>query len=163
MVSLIVAQSNNRVIGKSNDLPWYLPADLRHFREITTGHPVIMGRKTYESIHARLGKPLPDRENIVVTHDEMFVARGCVVVHSLTEALSFHPDKEVFVIGGSSLYDQALPRAQRIYLTQVKASIDGDKFFPELSPQIWQTVGRQAYTADEKNPYDYEFLVLERK
>src|ERR1019366_1912721 len=115
MVSMIVAQADNRVIGKSNELPWYLPADLKRFREITTGHSVIMGRKTYDSIYIRLGHPLPNRQNIVVTRDKSFDAHGCVIVASPREALGKAGTGEIFVIGGASIFQSMLPQTTRIY------------------------------------------------
>nr|AIA14652.1 Dihydrofolate reductase [uncultured bacterium]AIA15101.1 Dihydrofolate reductase [uncultured bacterium] len=157
---MIVAQAAGRVIGKSNDLPWYLPADLKRFRILTTGHRVVMGRKTYESILARLGKPLPDRENIVISRS--LTAPGCVNVRSLDEALALGHDDEIFILGGASIYEQALPHTQRIYLTQVMAEIEGDTFFPELKSSEWHEVSREDHPADDKNLYAYSFRVLER-
>lgn len=162
MVSMIVAQAHNRVIGNSNDLPWYLPADLKRFKELTTGHVVIMGRKTFESIFARLGKPLPNRTNIVITRDSAFGPPGVVVAHSPEAALKQADSEEVFVIGGASIYEAMLPWADKIYLTQVDADIPGDAFFPELIPTEWQTTARLAHKADEKNQYNYEYITLER-
>jgi dihydrofolate reductase len=161
MISLIVAAAHNNIIGKSNGLPWYLPADLRHFKEVTIGHPVIMGRKTFDSILARLGKPLPNRTNIIVTRDHGFVAEGVIVVHSLEEAYKHAKDQEVFVIGGAQIYEQALPVADRIYLTEVDADINGDTYFPIITGD-WVEVSREAHNQDEKNPYNYAFVVLEK-
>ena len=159
-ISLIVAMANHRVIGKGNALPWHLPADLRHFKATTMGHPIIMGRKTHESI----GRPLPGRTNIVVTHKRDFRAEGCVVVHSLHEALQAAGEAdEVFIMGGASLYEQALPLADRIYLTRIDADIDGDTYFPEIDWTEWQEIERQAFQPDAKNPHAYSFLIIERR
>lgn len=160
-VSLIVAAAENNVIGDSNQLPWYLPADLRHFKEITTGHPIIMGRKTYQSI----GKPLPHRHNIIITHNASFHAPGCTVVGSLAAALAAAEQdtaSEVFVIGGTSIYQIALPLAETIYLTKVHATIPGDASF-DFNPADWGVTATEQHTADEKNQYDYSFITLKRK
>lgn len=158
---MIVAQANGRVIGASNDLPWYLPADLQRFKELTTGHVVIMGRKTYDSIVKRIGKPLPNRTNIVITRDEALDAPDVLVAHSPQDALTLAGDGEVFVIGGATIYEAMLPLADRIYLTQVKADIVGDAYFPELGAQ-WSEVSREPHVADEHNEYDYDYVQLER-
>ncbi len=160
ILSIIVAIARNRVIGRGNRLPWHLPADLRHFKQTTMGHPIIMGRKTYESI----GRPLPGRQNIVITRNRNFRAEGCLVVHSLQEALAAVPDaEEVFIIGGASLYREALPLADRIYLTLVDAEVEGDTVFPELDASEWQEVRRETFAPDEKNPFGYAFVELVRK
>ncbi len=160
ILSIIVAMAKNRVIGRDNQLPWHLPADLRHFKQTTMGHPIIMGRKTYESI----GRPLPGRQNIVITRNPDFQAEGCLVVHSLQEALAAVPEaEEVFIIGGASLYREALPLADRIYLTLVDAEVEGDTFFPELDASEWQEVRRETFAPDEKNPFGYAFIEFVRK
>ena len=152
--------AQNRAIGVNNTLPWKLPADLRHFRQLTTGHHVIMGRRNYESI----GKPLPDRTNIVVTRNPAYRAPGCKVKHSLVDALQdIHGDTEVFVIGGAEIYRQALSDANRIYLTLVHADISGDTFFPEFDAHEWSEISRTRHEADEKNPYAYSFVTYDRK
>lgn len=159
-VSLIAAMAENRVIGVNNTLPWRLPADLRHFRQLTTGHHVIMGRRNYESI----GRPLPERTNIVVTRNPDYRAPGCRVVHSVEEALtSAQNDPELFIIGGAEIYRQALDRADRLYLTLVHANIRGDTYFPEFDPGHWNEVSREQHEADEKNPYACTFLTYDRK
>lgn len=151
--------AENRVIGRENRLPWRLPADLRRFKSVTMGKPVIMGRKTYESI----GKPLPGRSNIVVTRDPDYRAPGCQVVHSLEQALEAGAGHaEVMVIGGAELYRQALGRAQRMYLTLVRAEVEGDTLFPDIEPQQWRELERESHRADEKNQYDYDFVILQR-
>ncbi len=159
MISIIAAMAENRVIGVHNTLPWRLPADLKHFRKLTTGHHVIMGRRNYESI----GKPLPDRTNIVITHNPNYRAPGCLVVHSIEEALAIaNSDPEIFVIGGAEIYRQALDSADRLYLTLVHAHVDGDTYFPEFNGSHWQEVGRERHEADERNRYAYTFLVYAR-
>lgn len=160
MISIIAAMAENRVIGVNNTLPWRLPADLRHFRRLTTGHHVIMGRRNYESI----GKPLPDRTNIVVTRNPRYQAPGCKVRHSLEEALhDAGNDPEVFVIGGAEIYRQAMDKADRIYLTMVHADISGDTWFPEFDTREWNEISRARHEADEKNPYAYSFVTYDRK
>ncbi len=152
--------AENRVIGVNNTLPWRLPADLRHFRQLTTGHHVIMGRRNYESI----GKPLPDRTNIVITRNPVYQAPGCHIRHSLVDALQgIHGDPEVFVIGGAEIYRQAMGNADRIYLTLVHVDINGDTYFPEFDTQEWNVIGRTRHEADEKNPYAYSFVTYDRK
>ncbi len=159
-VALIVAMAKNRVIGREQRLPWHLPADLRHFKKITMGHPIIMGRRTFESI----GRPLPGRKNIVVTRQRDFQAKGCEVVHSLEEALrAAEPAEEAFIIGGAELYRQALPLAEKIYLTLLDAEIEGDTFFPELDTEEWREIQRETFEPDEKNPYRYAFVELVRR
>ena len=151
--------AENRVIGVNNTLPWRLPADLKHFRKLTTGHHVIMGRRNYESI----GKPLPDRTNIVITHDPNYRAPGCLVAHSIEEALAIaNSDPEIFVIGGAEIYRQALNSADRLYLTLIHAHINGDTYFPEFDGSHWQEVERERHEADERNPYPYTFLIYAR-
>jgi len=158
-VSLIVAMAGNRVIGRKNQLPWRLPADLQHFKALTMGKPIVMGRKTWESI----GRPLPGRTNIVVTRDVGYQAEGCVVVHSVDQALEVaEGSDEVMVIGGANLYQQCLDRADRLYLTQVMADIEGDTWFPEFDIAQWKELERESHSSDEKNEFDYEFVTLER-
>jgi len=165
-LSLIVAMAQNRVIGVNNNLPWYLPNDLKYFKAATMGKPVIMGRKTHQSI----GKPLPGRTNIVVTRDPDFQADGCKVVLSLPDAIEMAESicliegaEEVIVMGGAQIYEQALAAADRLYLTEVHAEVSGDAFFPDFERCEWQEVGREDYKAEGPNPYDYSFLVLERR
>jgi dihydrofolate reductase len=159
-VSLIAAMAENRVIGVNNTLPWRLPADLKHFRKLTTGHPVIMGRRNHESI----GKPLPDRANIVVTRNPDYRAPGCLVKHSLEEALSSAGNaEEVFVIGGAEIYRQAFDHADRLYLTMVHARVNGDTYFPDFNEHQWREISRERHEADAKHPYAYTFLVYDRR
>ncbi len=149
----------NRVIGKTNALPWYLPADLKHFRDLTRGKPIIMGRKTFEAI----GKPLPDRLNIIITHEADFKKEGCIVVHSPEEAIAAAENaEEVMVIGGGTIYKLFLPKADRLYLTEIDHEFDGDIFFPEFDRSEWCEISREPHEPDEKNPYRYTFLTLER-
>src|SRR5688572_21388613 len=149
MIALVVAMAENRVIGKNNQLIWHLPADLKHFKNLTSGHPIIMGRKTFESI----GKPLPNRTNIVVTRQEDFKPKDCLVAHSLSEALMMAQqlDAEIFVIGGAEIYKQAMFLADTIYLTEVHQEFEGDTFFSEIDTLLWQETSREEYKADEKN------------
>lgn len=157
MISIIVAMAENRVIGNDNSLPWHLPADLKHFKALTVGKPIIMGRNTWESLPGRL----PDRLHIVITANPDYVADGCVVVHSLEQALVAAGDvPEVMIIGGAMLYAQALPLADRLYLTLVETQAEGDAIFPEYSQEQWREVECECHAADEKNPYAYRFYTL---
>jgi dihydrofolate reductase len=158
-IAIIVATDNNRLIGKDNDLPWKLSADLKYFKQVTMGKPLIMGRKTHESI----GRPLPGRKNIIITRDQAFNADGCVVVNSIEAALAECSDaEEVMVMGGASLYEQFLPRADKLYLTKVDAELTGDTWFPEWQLAQWTELQREDHYADEKNEFDYSFIVYER-
>ena len=149
-----------RTIGRDGRLPWHLPADLRNFKKITMGKPIVMGRRTHESI----GRALPGRENIVVTRDRGYRASGCTIVHSLNEALEVRNGVvEIMIIGGAAMYAAALPQAQRLYLTQVHARVSGDVQFPELPADQWIEKDRADYAADERNPHAYSFIVLERQ
>lgn len=161
-ISLLVAVAENHVIGKHGALlPWRLSADLKHFKNLTMGHPIIMGRKTYETI----GRPLPGRTNIVMTHDETFQAPGCRVVQSFEEALSLAGESnthEVFVIGGSIIFDAIIDQADKLYLTEVHGKPEGDVLFTYTSSD-WQEIAREDYPADDKNQYAYSFVTLVRK
>jgi dihydrofolate reductase len=158
-VSAIVAASQNGVIGRGNTLPWNLPDDLAHFRKITSGHPVIMGRKTHESI----GRALPGRQNIVISRDNDYRAEGCETVGSLEEALEAAADTdEAFIIGGGTIYELAMPKLDKIYLTEVKADIDGDTFF-KFDRAGWQMLSSEEHQADSKNQYGFEFQEWRRK
>jgi dihydrofolate reductase len=159
-ISLIVAMAKRRVIGVNNTLPWHLPADLKHFKSLTMGHHIVMGRKTYESI----GKPLPGRTSVVVTRNAGYSVPGVIVVHSLEEAISAcGNDEEVFVIGGAELYRQAIKIASRIYLTEIEADISGDAHFTEFDSDAWQEIARESHAADEKNAHPYHFVVYDKK
>ncbi|MGO4888913.1 dihydrofolate reductase [Anaerobacillus sp. MEB173] len=155
MISLIVAMGEGRVIGLNNEMPWHLPADLAYFKKVTTGHTVIMGRKTFESI----GRPLPNRNNIILTRDRNFMADGCTIVHSIEEALAL--DGDLFVIGGAEIYKQFLPYTDRIYVTQIDHSFEGDTFFPQMGDE-WVVVHEEAGIRDEKNRYDHRFLIYKK-
>ena len=158
-VSLIAAVAENGVIGRNNTLPWRLPADLRHFRRLTLGHPVLLGRRNYESI----GRPLPQRTNIVLTRRAGFEAPGCIVVHSLPDALAAAGDAaETFVAGGAEIYAQAYGRAERFYLTRVHAEVPGDTRFPEVDWSQWREVARERHEPDAEHAYPYSFITLER-
>lgn len=159
-LSLIVAMSQNRVIGKNNKLPWHLPEDLKQFKKITMGHPIIMGRKTFESI----GKPLPGRENIVITRDSSYRAEGIRVTHSLQEAIqSFKVQDELFVIGGADIFKIALPFAHKIYLTLIAKNIEGDTFFPELNwKKEFKKMEESPLLLSEKEKLPYQFITLVR-
>jgi dihydrofolate reductase len=161
-IALIAAIGTNRVIGHDNELPWYLPDELKRFKALTTGHPIIMGRKTYESI----GKPLPNRLNIVITRDPSLVIDGCTVVTSFDEALEVakKADPEIaFVIGGAQIYALALPKAARLYLTHVDTAPEGDILFPEFDESGWEVTEREWHDKDDKHPYTFEFRTYERK
>lgn len=160
-ISLIVAMDRNRVIGTDNRLPWHLPADLKHFRALTIGKPVLMGRKTYQSI----GKPLAKRENIVLSRQLDFVAPGCQVVRSIEEAMALvrtQGAEELMVIGGAQLYVAMLPLADRLYITEIDTAVAGDARFPPIDPSQWHEIARQQHPADAHNPYNYNFLTLEK-
>jgi len=160
MISLIAAMASNRVIGINNTLPWHLPADFRHFKAVTMGKPILMGRKTYESI----GRPLPGRTNIIITNNPSYSAEGCSVVNSIEEALVLtQNEEEVMIIGGASFYQQTLAFAQRIYLTIIHHNFEGDAYFIELDHASWREVERVDHPADENNRYPYSFLTLEKK
>ncbi|WP_028391468.1 dihydrofolate reductase [Bacillus cihuensis] len=160
MISFILAMDDNRLIGKDNTLPWYLPADLQYFKKVTMGHPILMGRKTYESI----GKPLPGRENIILTRNTDYQKEGVTVISNLKEAVAYADtsDKEVFVIGGAEIFQQLLANCKRLYITEIHHSFAGDTYFPELNMSKWQLISRTTGTIDEKNKYPHEFVVLER-
>lgn len=159
LISAICAMSENRVIGKNNQLPWHLPADLRHFKKITSGKPILLGRNTHESI----GRALPNRLNVVITRDTSFEAPGCVIANSIEtalEAVAF--SEEVFVIGGEILYNQMLSKIQRFYLTVIHHVFEGDAFLPELNPAEWVESERVAHQPDAENKYPYSFIILDR-
>lgn len=165
MLSLIVAMSTNRTIGINNALPWHLPNDMKHFRKITMGKPVVMGRKTFESI----GKPLPGRRNIVISRDPTYKAEGVDVVTSLDAAILLGEDiclvsglEEVMVLGGAQIYELALERVDRLYITHVDADVKGDAFFPEVDWLSFTLMDEEVFTAEGPNPYDYRFSLYQR-
>ncbi|MFM7294217.1 MAG: dihydrofolate reductase [Burkholderiales bacterium] len=159
MLNLIVAVAKGNVIGLGGKMPWHLPAELAYFKQITMGHPIIMGRKTFDSI----GRPLPGRQNIVVTSNPQWSHAGVDIHASIESALSAVDGRDAFVIGGATLYQAALPLAQRIYLTAIDATVEGDTFFPELSPLDWREISRQHRAHDDKNAFAVDFIVLERR
>ncbi|MFT6310209.1 MAG: dihydrofolate reductase [Porticoccus sp.] len=151
MLSLIVARASNGVIGKNNQLPWYLPADLKYFKAVTMGKPIVMGRKTFESI----GRPLPGRQNIVVTRNADFTSSGITVVHSVEAAIAAANDvEEIMLIGGSELYKRSLPLVDRIYLTEIHQDFDGDAHFPPLDSQ-WREISREDHVSDDGLAYSF--------
>ena len=160
IISIIAGMDKNRLIGQGDRLPWRLPADMQHFRRHTLGKPVLMGRKTYESI----GKPLPKRTNIILTRDHNYLVDGCVVTHSIEDALNTASGcDEIMIIGGASTYELFLPRADRLYLTYVHDCFEGDVYFPAYDLTDWQQVKRVDCQQDEKNPHSYSFLFLHRR
>ncbi|MEC9256584.1 MAG: dihydrofolate reductase [Pseudomonadota bacterium] len=163
---MIVAVAENGVIGRNNALPWYLPNDLKYFKQTTMGKPVIMGRKTYESI----GKPLPGRTNIVITRQADYQPEGVKVVNSVEAArelaesvCQIDGQEEAMIRGGAEIYTLALPHTDRLYLTEVHADVEGDAFFPEYDKSLWQEVAREDFAAEGPNPYNYSFVVYEAK
>ena len=162
IVSAIVAAARNNVIGKDNQIPWYLPTDLRYFKKKTLHRHVIMGRKSFRSI----GRPLPKRTNVVLTRDPFWVATGVKTLHDLEAALHFaheNGETEAFIIGGGEIYRQSQSYWDRVYLTEVDAEVEGDVFFPELDPAEWTLVSKEAHPADEKNEYPFTFKVFDRR
>lgn len=160
IISIIAAMDRNRLIGNNNQLPWHLPADLAHFKKVTLNKPILMGRKTYESI----GRPLPGRENIVLTRTEGLKIEGVTVVNSLEEVIDGLPESaELMVIGGSAIYEWILPRAQRMYLSYVDGDFEGDAWFPEFDEAQWEIVESVLQEPDEKNRYACRFVTYERK
>lgn len=160
MISFLVAMDANRLIGKDNDLPWYLPADLKYFKKVTMGHPIIMGRRTYESI----GKALPGRRNIILTHDMAFKAADCEIVHSKDEALQIlRTDDENFVIGGAAVFKSFFDSVDRLYITLIHETFDGDTYFPPIDEENWILKSSQKGATDNKNLYSHDFLIYDRK
>ena len=161
IISLIAALAQNRVIGKNNALPWHLPDDMKYFMQTTSGHHVIMGRKNYDSIPEKF-RPLPNRTNIVVTRQPQFKAPGCTLVHSIEEALEIagqHGEDEAFIIGGAEIYHNGFEMADRLYLTEIHASIDGDTYFPEFNKANWKEISRKHHPTDERHRYPFDFVV----
>ena len=162
IVSLLVAAAENNVIGKDNQLPWHLPNDLKYFKNLTWGMPILMGRKTFESI----GKPLPGRKSIVITRNNQWQHEGVEVVHSVDEAIEKAESfgvKEIFVIGGAEIFKSSLPKANRLYLTRIHEAFDGDVFFPEVSEKDWQLLSARFVEADEKNAFDHTYQIWEKR
>ena len=160
MITIIAAVANNNALGKDNQLIWHLPADLKRFKQVTLGHHIIMGRKTFES----LGKPLPRRTNIIITRNKNYTQEGCIVVNSLNQAIeAAKSDENPYILGGAEIYKQAIEIADKLDLTLVDQSFDADAFFPEIDTNVWQQTSREDYKADEKNNYNYSFITYLRK
>ncbi len=158
MISMIWSMDRNGVIGRDNRMPWHLPADLAYFKSKTLGHTVIMGRKTYESI----GRPLPGRKNVIITRDVNYRADGCSICNSIEEALKLGLEEEVFIIGGADIYGKFLPFADKLYITFIEDTFEGDAFFPSVDFEQWELVSRKQGERNEKNPYDYYFTEYKR-
>lgn len=157
-ITIVVAIASNHAIGKNNQLLWHLPNDLKHFKNITSGGTVIMGRKTFDSV----GRPLPKRRNIVITRQDISI-EGCEVVKSIEDAIALcKTEAEAFIVGGAEIYRQAMPLTNRIYLTIVHHDFDGDSFFPEIDPAQWRETSHEDHQPDEKHAYGYSFITLER-
>ncbi|WP_374057986.1 dihydrofolate reductase [Nitrosomonas supralitoralis] len=163
-LSILVAMAKNRVIGKNNQLPWHLPADLKHFKFLTMGHTIVMGRKTYESI----GRPLPGRENIIITRQAGYGVPGAMVANSLQDALLIceqgkTTNSESFIIGGEELYRQTLDICQRMYITEIQSDFEGDVLFPEFDRSNWDEIQRDKHTPENDAHIEYHFVILDRK
>lgn len=161
VISCIVASAKNNVIGKDNKMPWHLPADLAYFKKITSGHHILLGRKNFESI----GRPLPNRTNVIITGDKEFACSNCMVTYSIEEALSVaynNGEEEVFIIGGGMIYEQSKDLWDKIYLTEIDLEVEGDVFFPELNWEKWELISSQENEKDDKNQYNYTFKVFHR-
>ena len=156
MITLIAAISTNNALGKDNDLIWRLPADLKRFKKVTSGHPILMGRNTFESI----GKPLPNRTSIIITRNNQYQKEGCLIANSLEEAIAITEGKDAFIIGGAQVYKQALENnlIDQLDITRVHQEFEADVFFPEIDLTIWQEISREDFLADEKHGYDYSFI-----
>jgi len=160
LISLIVAMDKHRLIGRDNQLPWHLPQDLAYFKKVTMNHKIIMGRKTFESI----GRPLPGRENIIITRDSTYSQEGCTILHSIDEILklSSRSNEELFVIGGAEIFKEILSVSDRLYITEIDDVFEGDTYFPDRKETEWKKISIEKGTKDEKNPYDFEFVVYEK-
>ena len=160
MTTIVVAMGEKNEIGFENQLLWHLPKDLKHFKDLTSGHPIIMGRKTYESI----GKPLPNRTNIVVSRQKDWFEEGILIVGSIKEAVKFAKkiDEEVFIIGGGNIYAQTMDVVDRLEVTLVKADLEADTYFPKIDPKVWKKIDEVCHEKDEKNQYDFCFQTYEK-
>jgi dihydrofolate reductase len=159
-LSIICAMDENRLIGCDNALPWHMPADFAWFRKNTLGKTVVMGRKTYESI----GKPLPDRRNIIITRDSNYQMDGCEICASIDEALAVtENEEEIMLIGGASLYQQTISQADKLYITEIHSIFEGDAWFPAIETSLWNESWRKSHAADEKNPHSFSFVIYEKK
>lgn len=157
-LSIIVAMAKNRTIGMKNTLPWRCPEDMKHFKALTMGHHIIMGRKTYDSI----GRPLPGRTTVVVTRDRSLKIEGCLIANSLDEAIAACADDEIFVVGGAEIYAQALPLADTLYITEIQQDVEGDAHFPEFENADWQETAREKRSQTEPQPLEYHFVTYRR-
>jgi dihydrofolate reductase len=161
MITVIAAIASNKALGKDNDLIWHLPADLKRFKKVTTGHYILMGRNTYESI----GRPLPNRTTIIITRNKNYFKEGCLIANSLEQAIEMaKPAAQIFIIGGAQIYKETIAKnvAVQLDITLVHHSFEADVFFPEIDPKIWEEVAREDYKADEKNEYDYSFVSYQK-
>ncbi|MFB5563374.1 dihydrofolate reductase [Bacillus cereus] len=158
IISAMVAVGENNVIGKNNDIPWRLPNDWAYLRRITTGHSIILGRKNYESI----GKPLDGRKNIILTKNKNYKAEGCHIAYSIEDALSKCEGEEVFILGGEEIYQQFLPYTQKLYITKIHATFEGDRYFPEIDISLWKEIYTEKGIQNDRNPYEYYFHVFEK-
>ncbi|AZJ32708.1 MULTISPECIES: dihydrofolate reductase [Tenacibaculum] len=161
MITLIAAIAKNNALGKDNDLIWHLPADLKRFKKVTTGHPILMGRNTFESI----GKPLPNRTSIIITRNNNYFIDGCLIANSIEQAIELTGGKDAFIIGGAQIYKDALEQnlVDRLDITVLHHEFEADAFFPEIDMGIWKEVAREDFKADDKNKYDYSFVSYERR
>ncbi|NVK07525.1 MAG: dihydrofolate reductase [Tenacibaculum sp.] len=161
MITLIAAIAKNNALGKDNDLIWHLPADLKRFKKVTTGHPILMGRNTFESI----GKPLPNRTSIIITRNNNYFIDGCLIANSIEQAIELVEGNDAFIIGGAQIYKEALEQnlVDRLDITVLHHEFEADAFFPKIEMNIWKEVAREDFKADEKNKYDYSFVSYERK
>lgn len=161
MITIIAAIGQNNELGKDNDLIWHLPADLKRFKKVTSGHHILMGRNTFESI----GKPLPNRTSVIITRNNDYFKDGCLIADSIEKAIELTEGKDAFIIGGAQIYEQTLQKklADRLDITIVHETFEADVYFPEIDTSIWKEVSREDFKADEKNKYDYSFVSYERK
>lgn len=161
MITIVVAMAENRGIGLTNQMPWHLPADLKHFKKITSGHPIIMGRKTFESV----GRPLPNRTNIVISRRKDWFQDGILIVGTLKEAIKFAKkiDDDIYIIGGGNVYEQTIELADRLEVTLIKTDLEADTFFPKIDTEIWQLTNEEWHDKDERHDYKYCFQTYERK
>ncbi|WP_299683177.1 dihydrofolate reductase [uncultured Tenacibaculum sp.] len=161
MITIIAAIGQNNELGKDNDLIWHLPADLKRFKKVTSGHHILMGRNTFESI----GKPLPNRTSVIITRNNDYFKDGCLIADSIEKAIELTEGKDAFIIGGAQIYEQTLQKklADRLDITIVHKTFEADVYFPEIDTSIWKEVSREDFKADEKNKYDYSFVSYERK
>ncbi len=160
-ISCIVAVANNNVIGKDNDIPWYLPADLKYFKKTTLNHHILMGRNCYQSI----GKPLPKRTNVIISRNPYFIASNCLIAHTIDEALALaynNGEEEAIIIGGGTIYDQTKDLWDKLYLTEVDLAVKGDVFFPDINLEQWTLISEEPHQSDDKNKFSYTFKVYEK-